>query len=135
MNNPYCMWLLIGVVTGGDRAGPSGSSVGDGPTAGDVVKSAGRGVLRLSRGIVKHKTMKDVSRLSRKKLHCRVTVTSDVNVSVQGMHVRQEYMSRLRSGRSFSSDNLEIPEVVELSGDEDVPKSRRRYASSKFRFF
>ena len=124
--------LLIGVVAGGYCAGPS---LGVGATAGGVVKSAGHGVLRLSRGIVKHKTMKDVSRLSRKKLHCRVTVTSDVNVSVQGMHVRQEYMSRLRSGRSFSSDNLEIPEVVELSGDEDVPKSRRRYASSKFRFF
>ena len=135
MNNPYCMWLLIGVVAGGDSAGPSGLSGGGGPTVGDVVKSAGRGVLRQSRGIVKHKTMKDVSRLSRKKLHCRVTVTSDVNVSVQGVHVRQKYMSRLRSGRSFSSDNLEIPEVVELSGDEDVPKSRRRYASSKFCFF
>ena len=127
--------LLIGVVAGDDRAGPSGLCLGVGTAAGGVVKSVERSVLRQSRGIVKHKTMKEVSRLSRKTLRCRVnvSVTRGVNVSVtRGVNIEQGYMSKLRSGRSFSSDNLEIPEVVDLVDHEDVSKARRRYASPKF---
>ena len=128
--------LLIGVVAGDDRVGPSRLCPGVGKAdGGPGVKSVERSVLRQSRGIVKMKTMKDVSRLS---LRCRVnvSVTRGVNVSVtRGMNIQQGYMSKLRSGRSFSSDNLEIPEVVDLVDQEDVSKARRGYTSSKFHFF
>ena len=125
--------LLIGVVAGDDRAGPSGLCPGVGKAdGGPGVKSVERSVLRQSRGIVKMKTMKDVSKLL---LRCRlnVSVTRGVNVSVtRGMGIEQGYMTKLRSGRSFSSENLEKPEVVDLVDHEDVSKARRRYASSKF---
>ena len=124
------MYYLIGVVAGGGRAGPS---LMVGATAGGVVKPSGRGVLRLSRsrGIAKYKTMKDVSNMSRMAMHCSVTVASNVNMSVQSVTVEQKFMSRLRCGRDWSSDN---PEIVDLSGDKEVPKSRRGYVYLKFFF-
>ena len=121
------------MVAGDDCAGPSGLCPGVGKAEGGPgIKSLERSILRQSRGIVKMKTMKDVSKLS---LRCRlnVSVTRCVNVSVtHGMNIEQGYMTKLRSGRSFSSEHLEKPEVVDLVDHENVSKARRRYASPKF---
>ena len=57
----------------------------------------------------------------------RVTA-GNMSLTVQSTAMTQGtvgYMPRLRSGNNWSGVD---PEVVDLSGDEEVPESRRRYA-------
>ena len=66
--------------------------------------------------------------MSSKTVRCSVTV-GNLSLAVQSTTVKQStigYMPRLRSGHGWSGAS---PEVVDLSGDEEVPKSRRGYAS------
>ena len=65
--------------------------------------------------------------MSSQTVSCSVTV-GNVSLAVQSTTVKQSaigYMPRLRSGHGWSGAS---PEVVDLSGDEEVPESRRRYA-------
>ena len=101
-----------------------------GATTGSVVKPR---ILRLSRSkvLARYKTMKDVSNMTKMAMHCSVTVASNINMSVQSVTVEQKFMSKTRSGRDWSSD---YPEIVDLSDDEEVPKSWRGYVYLKFFF-
>ena len=120
------------MVAGDDCAGPSGLCPGVGKAEGGPgVKSVERSILRQSRGIVKMKTTRDVSKLS---LRCRLRVSV-----TRGANIKRDNVTKLRPGRSLSSQHLEKPEVVDLFDHEEVSKARRtppslrrRYASFKF---
>ena len=91
------------------------------------MKFPGRDRLSRSRNLARHRTLKDISSMSSKTVRCSVTV-GNVSLAVQSTTVKQStigYMPQLRSGHGWSGAS---PEVVDLSGDEEEPKPRRRYA-------
>ena len=76
-------------------------------------------ILRQSRGIQKVKA-RDVSKLSRRR-RMRGPVGSKANTDWDGV-------TKLRSGRSLSVQNLDKLEVVDSFDHENVSKARRRYS-------
>ena len=115
--------LLIGVVAGGGFAG-RGPRAGSAP--GGFPKFLGRDRLSRSRNLVRTRGLMDIASMSSQTV--RVTA-GNVSLTVQSTTVKQStigFMPRLRSGNNWSGVD---PEVVDLSGDEEVPESRRRYAA------
>ena len=116
----------MGVVSGGGLA-ERGPRAGSAP--GGFQKFPGRDKLSRTRNLARYRTLKDVSTMSSKTVS--VTV-GNMNMSlalVQSTTVQQSavgYMPRLRSGNGWAGAS---PEVVDLSGDEDVAKSRSGYAN------
>ena len=116
--------LLIGAVAGGGSAG-RGPRADSAP--GGFPKFLGRDRLSRSRNLARTRGLKDIASMSSQTVRCSVTA-GNVSLTVQSTTVKQStigFMSRLRSGNSWSGVD---PEVVDLSGDEEVPESRRRYA-------
>ena len=117
--------LLIGAVAGGGSAG-RGPRAGSAP--GGFLKFPGRDRLSRSRNLARNRTLGNIATMSSQTVSCSVTV-GNVSLAVQSTTVKQStigYMPRLLSGHGWSGAS---PEVVDLSGDEEEPKPRRRYAN------
>ena len=115
--------LLIGAVAGGGSAG-RGPRAGSAP--GGFPKFLGRDRLSRSRHHARTRGLRDIASMSRQTVH---VTSGSMSMTVQSTTVKQstvEYMPRLRSGNNWSGID---PEIVDLSGDEEVPESRRRYAA------
>ena len=115
--------LLIGAVAGGGSAG-RGPRADSAP--GGFPKFLGRDRLSRSRNLARTRGLRDIASMSSQTV--RVTA-GNMSLTVQSTTMTQStigYMSRLRSGNNWSGVD---PEVVDLSDDEEVPESRRRYAT------